>query len=148
VIFCRLYAALSLLEVNSVKKIISVVILVALLFSFSLAVAETNLSEMSYDELIALQKDITNEIMSRPEWKEVEVPAGQYTIGVDIPAGWYSMTPKSKWDTVYLRWYPNPDNDYWDYLRSENIARFELKEGMRIYLEQTTIFAPPLALGF
>ena len=147
-LFWRLYAALSLLEVNSVKKIISVVILVALLFSFSLAVAETNLSEMSYDELIALQKDITNEIMSRPEWKEVEVPAGQYTIGVDIPAGWYSMTPKSKWDTVYLRWYPNPDNDYWDYLRSENIARFELKEGMRIYLEQTTIFAPARSLGF
>ena len=147
-LFWRLYAALSLLEVNSVKKIISVVILVALLFSFSLAVAETNLSEMSYDELIALQKDITNEIMSRPEWKEVEVPAGQYTIGVDIPAGWYSMKPKSKWDSVYLRWYPNPDNDYWDYLRTDDIARFELKEGMRIYLEQTTIFAPARSLGF
>ena len=147
-LFWRLYAALSLLEVNSVKKIISVVILVALLFSFSLAVAETNLSEMSYDELIALQKDITNEIMSRPEWKEVEVPAGQYTIGVDIPAGWYSMKPKSKWDSVYLRWYPNPDNDYWDYLRTDDIARFELKEEMRIYLEQTTIFAPARSLGF
>ena len=58
------------------------------------------------------------------------------------------MKAKSKWDTVYLRWYPNPNEDYWDYLRSDSIAKFELKEGMRIYLEQTTIFAPPISLGF
>lgn len=128
------------------KKVCSLLLSIFLLFSF--AVAETNLSEMSYDDLIALQKELVIEIMSRPEWKEVEVPAGQYTIGVDIPAGWYSMKPKSKWDSVYLRWYPNPDNDYWDYLRTDDIARFELKEGMRIYLEQTTIFAPARSLGF
>lgn len=133
------------------KKIISIIVLVVMLLSFSLAVAETNLSELSYDELIALQKDITNEIMSRPEWKEVEVPAGQYTIGVDIPAGWYSMKQKGKWDSLYLRWYPNPDDDYWDYVlvtNDEGISRFELKEGVRIYLKQTTIFAPPRSLGF
>ena len=130
------------------KRVVSVLLVLFLLFSCSVGLAEINLSEMSYDELIALQKELVLEVMSRPEWKEVEVPAGQYTIGVDIPAGWYSMKPKKTWDSVYLRWYPNPDNDYWDYVRTDDIARFELKEGMRIYLEQTTIFAPARSLGF
>ena len=136
-----------LLEVSSVKRIIFIIVFL-LLLSFSLAVAETDLSNMSYDELIELQKDLVNEIMSRPEWKEVEVPAGQYTVGIDIPAGIYSMKPKRKYDTVYFRWYPNPDNDAWKYLRSEDIGKFELYDGMRIYLEQTTIFAPARSLAF
>lgn len=34
--------------------------------------------------------------MSRPEWKAVEVPAGEWIIGQDIPEGYYSITAKDK----------------------------------------------------
>ena len=131
------------------KKLFSI-LLVLCLFT-SLALAETNLSQMSYDDLLTLQKDLVKEIMSRSEWKEVEVPAGQYTIGVDIPAGWYSVRPKSQssYSSLYFRWYPNPSNNSWDYMRIEDkLGRFEFYEGMRIYLEDTAIFAPPISLDF
>ena len=32
-----------------------------------------NLSSMSYEELLVLQKNLVKEIMSRPEWKDVKV---------------------------------------------------------------------------
>ncbi len=131
------------------KKLLSILLFLCLFTSFSFA--ETDLSQLSYDNLLTLQKELVKEIMSRPEWKEVEVPAGQYTIGVDIPAGWYSVRPKtqSAYSSVYFRWYPNPNNDYWDYMRIEDkLGKFEFYEGMRIYLEDTTIFAPPIPLGF
>ena len=131
------------------KKLFSI-LLVLCLFT-SLALAETNLSQMSYDDLLTLQETLVKEIMSRPEWKEVEVPAGQYTIGVDIPAGWYSVRPKnqSSYSSLYFRWYPNPNNNSWDYMRIEDkLGKFEFYEGMRIYLEDTAIFAPPISLGF
>ncbi len=131
------------------KKLFSALLALCILFSF--AVAETDLSQMQYDDLLALQKELVKEIMSRPEWKEVEVPAGQYTVGVDIPAGWYSVRPKSQsaYASVYFRWYPHLDDDYWDYLRiTDKLAKFEFYEGMRIYLEDTAIFAPPMSLGF
>jgi hypothetical protein len=102
---------------------------------------------MSYDDLLALQNAVTAEIMGRPESKEVEVPAGQYTIGVDIPAGWYSVQPKNGIAT--LRYYPIPGEDYWDYFTiSDVLGRYEFTDGLRIMLDDTAIFAPPLALGF
>lgn len=125
------------------------VIIVLCCFTVTIMAEDIDLSKMTYDELVELNRTLAKEIMSRSEWKEVEVPAGQYTIGVDIPAGWYSVRPKSSWDSVYLRWYPNPDNDYWDYVRiTDKLAKFEFYEGMRIYTEDTAIFAPPIALGF
>ena len=61
------------------KKIFSLIVALLFILLFSVtAAADTNLSEMSYDDLLTLQKELVNEIMSRPEWKEVEVPAGQY----------------------------------------------------------------------
>lgn len=129
------------------KKLFSVLLVLSLLSSF--AFAETDLTQMSYDDLISLQRQLVKEIMSRPEWKEVEVPAGQYTIGEDIPAGWYSVRPKSSYGSVYFRWYPNPNNNAWDYMTiRDKLAKFEFYEGMRIYTEDTAIFAPPMSLGF
>ena len=44
-------------------------------------------SWLSTQELIALRKQVDDEIHSRPEWKEVEVPTGTWHVGTDIPAG-------------------------------------------------------------
>lgn len=68
-------------------------ILVGLMLLCSVALAEVDLESMSFDELIDLREQITIEITSRPEWKEVNVPAGIYEIGVDIPAGHWTISP-------------------------------------------------------
>lgn len=131
------------------RKILAFVLTLSLLLFVTVVIADTDFTNMSYDELVELNRSVIKEIMSRPEWKEVEIPAGQYTIGVDIPAGVYSVTPKDKGKGVYLRWYPNPDSDYWDYNHFYDVlGRFEFYDGMRIYTEEASIFAPPLALGF
>lgn len=131
------------------RRLLSFLMAVIIVFAASAALADVDLAGMSYDELVELQRAAAKEIMSRPEWKEVEVPAGQYTIGVDIPAGVYSVTPKNEYRGVYLRWYPRPDDNYWDYVHIyDKLARFDFYEGMRIYTEDTAIFAPPIALGF
>ncbi len=107
-----------------------------------------DMSALSYNELIEIQRSATSEIMSRPEWKEVEVPAGVWIIGQDIPAGFYSITPKSY---VTFKFYESADTDYWDFYTlgsGEGLGKFELREGMKIDLSGTVVFAPPKGLGF
>lgn len=71
------------------KKLLAVLLVLCLL---PWAVAEEiDLSGLSIDELRALQARIAEEIVSRPEWKEVTVPSGIYKIGADIPAGEYCI---------------------------------------------------------
>jgi len=105
------------------------------------------MSALSYDELLSVQRSATKEIMTRPEWKEVEVPAGVWIIGQDIPAGFYSITPKGY---TTLKYYENTETAYWDYytLSNEGLGKLELKDGMKIDLDGPVVFAPPKGLGF
>lgn len=66
------------------------------------AAAEIDLSGMTYDELIALNAQVTRQIMMTDKWQEVEVPVGVYKIGRDIPAGKWTIKPIVGC-TAYLR---------------------------------------------
>ena len=72
------------------KKLILVLIALALLGSS--AVAEIDLKGMSYDELVELRSQVDAALWASEEWNEVEVPAGVYIIGEDIPAGHYTVS--------------------------------------------------------
>lgn len=107
-----------------------------------------DVSSLSYDDLLSLRQTVINELMARPEWKEVEVPAGVWIIGQDIPAGYYSITPKGY---VTFKFYENTETTYWDYYSlgsGEGLGKFELKDGMKIDISGPVIFAPPKGLGF
>lgn len=65
-------------------------IMIALLLPVA-ALAEVDLSGMSYDELVALKEQVSLAIWQSEEWQEVEVPAGVYTVGKDIPAGKWTI---------------------------------------------------------
>ena len=107
-----------------------------------------DMSALSYEELLSVQKSVTKEIISRPEWKEVKVPAGVWIIGQDIPAGSYSIMPEN---LVTLKFYENTETTYWDYYileSGEGLGKIELKEGMKIDLNGSVVFAPPKGLGF
>lgn len=75
------------------KKFLSVVLALCLLPV--IALAEVDLSAMSVDELIELNKAVVMELMSRKDFKEVTIPAGEYKVGEDIPAGIYTVKVKA-----------------------------------------------------
>lgn len=62
-----------------------------LLFSFPASADLPDLSGLSFDELIVLREQLNAAIWSSQDWQEVTVPAGTYQIGVDIPAGHWSL---------------------------------------------------------
>ena len=128
--------------------------ILAIIMVFSVALAESNLSDMSYSELIALQKEVVKEIMSRPEWKEVVVPAGTWIVGEDIPVGKYSFRIYQNQSVVIHLWGAAVD-DYdrnggliiSDY-RDQDIGKVELKDGNVLVISKPMIIAPPMTLGF
>lgn len=69
------------------KKLLLVVLAVLLMIS-NIAMAETiNLDDMSFAELKALYNKVVKELWAHEDLEYVEVPAGLYKIGTDIPAG-------------------------------------------------------------
>lgn len=113
----------------------------------SVALADIDVSSMSFDELRALQQRINAELVTRPEWKQVTVPAGTWQIGTDIPAGFYSVTAL---DTHVTIDFINEKGraDYYIISAYETLGRIELLEGTSITINKQAIFAPPVTLGF
>ena len=89
------------------KKFIA--ILLACLMVIPAACADgIDLSSLSFDELRTLQAKISQELTTRPEWKEVPVPPGFYQVGVDIPAGrWCLKCGNSSLGYVSVRYGEN-----------------------------------------
>lgn len=94
-----------------IRSIISIFILLILLSTFTLASAETiDLSGMTYDELVALKDHINLAIWNSQEWQEVTVPQGVWQVGVDIPAGTWTVKcadvgrSNSSMRYCYLQW--------------------------------------------
>lgn len=83
------------------KKLLAVLLVLCLLpWVYA---EDIDLSGLSFEELRALQNRIAEEIVSRPEWKEVAVPPGFYVIGRDIPAGdWCIKCGKSQYGFVTI----------------------------------------------
>lgn len=73
------------------KRILSAVLALLLLLP-ALALAEIDLSGLSYKELVALKDRINLAMWESEEWQRVTVPQGVYRVGEDIPAGHWTIT--------------------------------------------------------
>lgn len=84
------------------KKVITICITLALIFALAVpALADVDLSGLSFEELVALKSQIDLELFSRDEWQSVEVPQGLYLVGQDIPAGkWTVKAIPTNWTEV------------------------------------------------
>lgn len=81
------------------KKFLSLLLVLCLLLP-AMAVAESiDLSTLSFDQLVQLRQRISQELTTRPEWKEVTVPQGVWEVGVDIPEGHWVITAAPGCDT-------------------------------------------------
>lgn len=137
------------------KRIIILALIV--LMAIPAAAEDLDLSKLSFDELVILHKNIQLEIISRPEWKEVHVPAGHWIVGQDIPAGKYSFEKDYKYSGHINVW----GLSVGDYSRNgglivnmpvygdhEIVGRIELKTGNVLDLGCAFIIRPALSLGF
>lgn len=113
------------------------------------AIAETDLSSMTYDDLIALNRQIIAEIMNRPEWKEVTVPAGMWIIGQDIPEGYYSIRATGKIAITSSAPEGSQRDDFYHVLGADGeVGKEFFKSGNIFKTSNPVILAPPKGLGF
>ena len=83
------------------KKVITICMTLALILALiPAAAADWDLSDFSFDDLIALRAQVQLEMMSRPDYEEVEVPLGVYKVGEDIPAGTWRVLCRSGYVTA------------------------------------------------
>lgn len=136
------------------KKLLAIILLLVCMTA-SVAAAESlklDFSSIPYEALINLHQQITKEIMSRPEWKEVTVPSGVWKVGEDIPAGKYAIKTTSSLVTITI-WSKEP-GDYSGFVdmkmisTTDGIGKIELKDGWTIENTSSIIFTPPQSLGF
>ena len=141
--------------------IFSVIMVVLSMTLISFSHAESiDLSSLSYEELVSLSSRITMEIMSRPDFKTVKVPPGAYKVGVDIPAGKWTITASEGacevcWGKaldeygVDVPWSERIDDlDDWG---SKSSVSWDLVEGTYIVISRNAVtFTPyvPVSLGF
>lgn len=135
------------------KKLICLI--VVLLVIPTIALSEPDLSGLTYDQLVAFQHYITMEIMQRPEWKEIEVPKGQWIVGVDIPAGTYCiLSPKESchlcvWGYEVKDYSTNGGLLYNDIIdEGSKIGKIKLKEGCVLDIDEDVIISPAIVLSF
>lgn len=120
------------------------------------ALAEVDLSGMSYDELVAIKDQINLAIWQSDTWQEVEVPQGIWIVGEDIPVGKWTIrhtdgvqTTKVVWsdaidasgaslsyngDLYETEWLYDPDNKYYDKGNPTEVT-WDLKDGQYLMVE-------------
>lgn len=135
------------------KKLVCALLIA--LFVTVAAYAETGLEEYSFDELMQIRNMLNAEIMSRPEWKEVTVPAGTWVVGQDIPEGVYSIRNNTKQYVNFSVWREEKDNYsnnglvYNELIKGgDSFGRIELKTGWIFVSGYQLVFTPPVSLGF
>ena len=86
------------------KKLITVLLILALLLPAAALADLPDISNLSYDELVQLKDKINLAMWNSQEWQEVTVPVGVWVVGEDIPiAHWsISLSPdtSSKWAKI------------------------------------------------
>lgn len=137
------------------KKLLSVILIAALILP-AIALADIDLSGMSYADLLALRSQVDRELVTRKEWKEVTVPAGEWTVGEDIPEGSYSIKSVNDiFTNVYVWGRAQYDYDAGGGLLlnsfvgdGSEIGKVRLKNGNVLVVRDPVILAPAQSLGF
>lgn len=143
------------------KKLLVIILLFALTCS-SAAANVLDLSGLSYDELLQLREQLNLAIWNSREWKEVTVPAGVWQVGVDIPAGHWSIRVATEMNYLFVTYFDSIDSaglgpNYAGYVFQQQIASedlvaygvgcpasvdIDLKDGWFIRFDNSVVFSP------
>ena len=100
------------------KKILPLILLVSLLLSVHVAIAEADFdfTSYSYEQLIGIKEQLDAEITTRPEAGERILQPGQYVVGKDIAQGVYDVGfVAAEEDDTYTNWYIYDTKQMYDY---------------------------------
>ena len=109
----------------------------------------------------ALRAQINAELLKRGNENDVIVPPGVYVVGVDIPAGDYTISPQPiEYNYTYISAYAD-DRHYMEYStfhffnaglfanKNDYIGKLSLAEGNIVKIEDgAAVFSPYQGLGF
>lgn len=146
------------------KKLVILVVSLVLVSSAALATtAAFDFSGLSLAQLVEVQQQLNLAMWATDEWQEVEVPAGVYEIGKDIPAGYWTISPEPG-EYVIVRWGTALDSSktdlagYGSYLAQEGLdgdevanVSWELTDGTYLIIESGSVIFTPFSghkLGF
>ena len=129
------------------KKLITIILILAMLLPAAALADLPDLSAMSADELSELNRLLQIELFKKESAVNgVHVPAGIYTIGKDIPAGAYTIVfdNSDEWATCYFYLYSEDGLPIFEmgmgFSNSKQIGKLELTEGNRIELDNELVF--------
>ena len=113
------------------------IVLIMVLPIFALAESfGIDLSKLTNDELLALEMDIDAEKIDRKMVKSARLGAGSYTVGIDIPAGSYTITDDGKYSMNIFVYKDKAaqEDDYRTYnlllwSNGEKTGKIDLEEG-------------------
>lgn len=74
------------------KKIITILLIMSMFLPAVSSADLPDISNLTYDELVQLKDQINLAMWNSEEWQEVNVPAGTWEIGKDIPEGHWSIS--------------------------------------------------------
>ena len=148
------------------KKLITIILILSVMLPAAAVADLPDISGLTYDELVQLKDQINIAIWNSQEWQEVVVPSGVWSVGEDIPAGYWTITPI---DAITSFWYGDKINESktgpgygWDYTtglattlngrlakdgsflypNEENQISIDMKEGMFVYFKCAMRFTP------
>lgn len=152
------------------KRIFVLVLMIIMLMALSLpAFSETisiDLSLLSYEDLVTLKDQITLAMWNSKDWQEVTVPQGVYQVGVDIPAGHWTIRPTEttrysycfikcgmaldstkkdlEWDDSYMyESLASEKSEDYDPVTDKSESDFELVDGIYVIVEgSSAVFTP------
>ena len=132
------------------KKVVMLVL--ALVLVGVVASAEVDLSGMTYEELVELRDQLDKTIWAMDEWEYVQVPGGDYDVGVDIPAGRWTLVGVDAYSYFHVFTSRELKDDYDAEVAFESLDRNQhynitLEDGQYFELSGTIAFQHYLGAG-
>lgn len=128
------------------KKIISVFISVFLMMALHAGIyafdLPSNLNDMTIGELITLENQLEDAILSSAVMDGMVIPIGTYVVGEDISEGNYVITAKSEFSSpsIYISVYEaDKQLEYYE-LKANDSCEISLTEGMNCKVDKSNSF--------
>lgn len=145
------------------KKLLTVILILALAVPAAAFADLPDISNLSYDELVQLKDSINLAMWNSQEWQEVTVPQGLWIVGKDIPAGTWTVKcaieglasvvfgdtlNETGTDVKYSQYYHSElvvSPDYERFEKDKDIAEytFTVKDGDYIRIDHASVIFTP-----